>query len=217
MAMAEFLRHVQMAQNMVFSHILVHLRADSPLPAERETQDFKRIKKTARLWLSPQVVAGFNPDDFAELPTEQLKALETAVNGFRSVAEQAHGREPTTDEMTTAILHLGAIIKALGAPALDPEGSALMVAVHVSKEKFPDFVLGLDYTLDTDATGDPGIWIWVLIPDDVDPDSKEFREFAVWFPKAVRKALAHVKSDRLPYIHYRPLSEAVGQLSEGVA
>lgn len=217
MAMAEFLQHVQTAGNIVFSHLLVHLGDGPPLPAEQENRDYDRLKKTAVLWLSPQVVAGFDPDEFAYLPSEERATLVKAVNGFRSVAEQARGHEPTPDEIKTGSGHLAAIIKTLGTPALDKEGAALMVAVHVAKGKFPDFVLGLDYTLDSDATGDPGIWIWVLIPDDINPDSKEFREFAVWFPKAVRKALAHVKSDRLPYIHYRPLSEAVELMSEGVA
>jgi hypothetical protein len=216
MAMAEFLQNVQTARNIVFSHVLLHL-GNAPLPAEQQKLDYARLRRTAALWLSPRVVAGFDPGDFGFLPADQQDELVAAVSGFREVAEGVAGREPTHDEMKTGIGHLATIILLLDAAALDSEGKALMAAVHAAKTPFPDFVLGIDYTIDTDATGDPGIWIWVIVPDDVDPDSNEFRQFATWFPKAVRSALGQAKSDRLPYIHYRPLSEAVELMSEGVA
>jgi hypothetical protein len=216
MAMTEFLRNVQTARNMLFSQ-LSQFSQNDPFPPDRPPQDWKRLMLTAPVWLSPSVIAGFDPKDFGFLTPEQQAVLTEAVTKFRAIAEAVAGREPTHDEMNRAIRYLLVITGILDENLFDEEGKALLVALTAAKKPFPDFVLGLDYTLNTDATGDPGIWVWVLVSDDIDPDSNEFRQFASRFPQAVRNTLAEVKSDRLPYIHYRPLSEAVELMSEGVA
>jgi hypothetical protein len=214
MALAEFLQNIQTARNVVFP--LLQGASALQLP-DRDKLDYARLKRSAPIWLSSRTVASYDPDDFNMFPVADRDQITAAVRNFRSVAEAAAGREPTDKEINSGLAYLMSFFGLLDRFSLDGEGKALLLALHQSKNTFPDFVLGIDYTLGTDATGDSGIWIWVIVPDDVDPDSNEFRQFAAWFPKAVRDALAQVKSDRLPYIHYRPLSEAVGLLSEGVA
>jgi hypothetical protein len=216
MAMSEFLRSVQTARNMFFSQ-LISLDQSDPLPADRSSQDWKRLRTTAPVWLSPRVVAGFDSEEFGFLSVDQRAVLTEAVSKFRAIAEASAGREPTQDEMNRAIRYLIAIIGMLDEKLLDEEGKTLLIALTAATKPFPDFVLGIDYTLDTDATGDPGIWIWVIVPDDVDPDSSEFQQFSTRFRKAVRNALAEVKSERLPYVHFRLLSEAIEAMTEGVA
>jgi hypothetical protein len=213
MAMGDFLRNVQTARNLILSHVLAHPGRD-PLPPGVTGANLTR---TAQVWLSPQVIAGFDPNDFGFLSPDQRERLANAVSGVREIAEAVAGRVPTPEEARRGYDLLVEIIALLDDKLLDAEGKALMQAIHAAKKPFPDFVLGFDYTLDTDSTGDPAIWIWVLVPDDLDPDSNEFREFTSQFRRAVRTALAEVKSERIPYIHYRPLTEAVELMSEGVA
>jgi len=114
-----------------------------------------------------------------------------------------------------AIGHWTSIIGILDATYFDAEGKAILAAVIAAKKEFPDFVLGIDYTLDTDWSGDLGIWIWVIIPDETDPDSEDFRQFVSWCPRAAWNAIARLKSDRLPYTHYRLLSGAIEAVSGG--
>lgn len=216
MATAEFVRNVQTARNMFWSQLLA-LDESTPLQPERSPQDWKRLRITAPVWLSPRVVTGFDPSGLGFLSAEQRAVLTEAVTNFRAVAESVAGREPTEDEINHGIRYLIVIMGLLEEKFPNEEGEALLVALTAAKKPFPDFVLGLDYTLDTDATGDLGIWIWVFVPDDVDPDSNEFRQFATRFRRAVRDTLAQIGSGRLPYIHYRPLSEAAELMSESVA
>jgi hypothetical protein len=215
MAMNDFRQHVQTARNVLYAHLLFHIGFE--LTAEEQTADYDRIKRSAPIWLSPRVVAGFDPSEFDFFSEGQRKELAEAVQAFQTVADEVAGRPPTHEEVKLAVGKLMKIIGILDDHLLDSEGKALMEAVYASKTPFPDFILGIDYTLDIDATGDPGIWIWVIVPDDVDPDSPEFRTFSSWFDKAVRTALTHAKSQRIPYVHFRLLSEAVELMSEGVA
>ncbi|MBP3957980.1 hypothetical protein J8F10_22220 [Gemmata sp. G18] len=186
------------------------------MPPDRDELEYTWLKRSAPIWLSPRTVAGYDAGDFSSFSPADRDQLTAQVNAFRGVAEAIADREPTAAELKSGLAYLMNFINLLDHLALDAEGRALLLALYRSRITFPDFVLGIDYTLDTDATGDPGIWIWVIVPDDVDPDSSEFRQFSTQFRKEVRRALAEVKSDRLPYIHYRLLSEAVGLMSEGV-
>ena len=216
MSVGEFRRQIQRARNIVYLHLLPHMVAD-PTVRGQEDADYATLKRSSPIWLTPRTVAGFDPDEFQFLTDEQRRSLSEGVTEFRRIAEAVASREPTHDEVKTGFSYLLRIIGLLDDHILDTEGKALLFALRRSKLHFPDFVLGLDYTLDTDWSGDPGIWIWVIVPDDVDPDSSEFREFSTQFRKEVRRALGEIKSDRLPYVHFRLLSEAIGAAKEEVA
>jgi len=64
-------------------------------------------------------------------------------------------------------------------------------------------------------TGDgpnKGIWVWVIVPDDVDPDSKEFRDFLVWMvtETEVRTSLTPgAPSARIPTSDFACFTKAV--------
>jgi hypothetical protein len=215
MAMNEFLHNVQTARNVALFNQAVE-RGRNPLAP---VPSYTGLRRAAQVWLSPRIVAGYDAEDFRSLSQANQDALATGVSGYRTVAEAVAGREPTDDELLRAADALFVIVGALDSDLLDTEGKVLLDAVCEAggKEPFPDFVLGLDYTLDTDWSGDPGIWIWVIIPDELDPDSAEFLRFVTRFPKVVSPALIRAKSDRFPYIHYRLLSEATGEANAEVA
>lgn len=215
MAMSEFLRNVQTARNVALFNQAAHYGSNPPTSGPNYTS----LSRAIGVWLSPHVVAGYDPGDFGFLPAEAQSALRTAVGGYRDVLAAIVDREPSDDEMGRALDALSAIAAALGDGLLDTEGRALLKAVYAAngEQPFPEFVLGVDYTLDADWMGDPGIWIWVIVPDELDPDTGDFRQFATRFPKIVSGALMRAGSDRLPYVHYRLLSEATGLNSEVAA
>jgi hypothetical protein len=212
MAIAEFLHNVQTARNVVLPQV-----GGFPMPLDRDTLDYAGLKRSAPIWLTPRTVAGYDPNDFGSLSEADRDQLTATVRGFRAVAEAVTAREPNEAELKSGFGYLMIFINLLDSLMLDAEGKALLFAVHRSKITFPDFVLGLDYTLDTDWSGDPGIWIWVIVPDDVDPDSTEFRDFSTRFRKEVSRALAEINNNRLPYVHFRLLSEVNGVVNEEVA
>lgn len=211
-----FLRNVQTAHNVLLAQFCV-LDDSNPLATKRSERDWQKLKATAPVWMSPKVVSGFEPSDFAQLPAERLTFLTDAVAQFKKVAEQASGRTPTDAEVYTGLVHFMSMMTILRLASPDEEAEAIHVALLAAKKPFPDFVLGLDFTFGTDSTGDEAVWIWVLVPDEIDPDTKDFREFAKRFPRAVWNTLAEIKSKRIPYVHFRPLSETFESANEVAA
>ena len=215
MAMNEFLRSVQTARNVaLFNQALVPGRNPlSPMP------NLAALRRVLTLVLSPRVVAGYEADEFGYWDPARRTELTAAVTRYRELAEAATTRELTDEELTRGMDQLFTIVKLLDTDLLDEDGQALMRAVVEASgtEPFPDFVLGLDYTLDTDWSGDPGIWIWVIVPDELDPESEEFSRFSSRFRKDTWRAMAAVKSVRIPYVRFRVLSEITDPVSEEAA
>jgi hypothetical protein len=211
--MADFVQNIQTARNV----LLPMLQGSDALQLpDRDQLDYAWLKRSAPVWLTLRTVANYDPNDFCSFSEGDRDRLTAAVRDFRAIAEAVAGRDPTPQELKSGLAILMILFDLLNL-SLDAEGKALLLALYRTRAAFPGFVLGIDYTLGTDATGDPGIWIWVIVPDELDPDLPEFKQFVTKFPPIVRDALARIKSDRLPYIHYRLLSEALGLVAEDAA
>lgn len=176
-----------------------------------------RLLAGRQLWLTPEAVAGYDPDDFRFLPPDEQDRLAAAVEHFRAAAAELSGREPTADEVFHAAGLWTDLFKPLREYVSDPEGLAIIRALLRDEDGLPGFVLGLDYALDTDATGDQAIWIWVIIDDAADAESSAFQEFARRFRARVRKALQAQHVNRIPYVRFRPRSEFLAGLHEAAA
>lgn len=208
MAMNEFLRNIQTARNVVFPQLPAGITLATP--ADPLAFDGAWLRRTAPVWLTPRTVTGFDVNEFESFEAKDRENLGKVVQGFLAIANAVAGRDPTDEELSSGIAHLTTLVTVLDPLFHDAEGKVLLRALYRSNASFPDFVLGLDYSLDTDWSGDPGIWIWVIVPDDVDPDSDEFIRFSQEFRKGVWKVVSEANSNRLPYVHFRLLSEALG-------
>ncbi|VTU00680.1 unnamed protein product [Gemmataceae bacterium] len=211
MAMNEFLRSVQTARNVAFPLLPSAITLAAP---GADAPDAAWLRRSAPVWLAPHTVAAFDANDFPMLPEDARDQLAAAVRDFRAVAEAVAGRDPTDAELRTAFGHLGAVIALLDRRFFDAEGKAFLLALYRSKVEFPEFILGLDYDLDTDWAGAPGVWIFVIVPDEVDAETEPFIRFSREFLKDLWRALHEAKSDRLPYVQYRLLSEVHGLVNE---
>ena len=67
------------------------------------------------------------------------------------------------------------------------------------------FVTGLDHT------GDPGLWIWVFLSDDVSKTDKAFLKAARRLDEYLNPIASEISRrfvpDRFPYLSFRPLAE----------
>jgi len=215
MAMNEFLRNIQTARNVVFPQLPPGTTLAPP--ADPLAFDVAWLRRTAPVWLSPQTVAGFDANEFESFKGQDRENLGKVVRDFLAIANAVAGRDPTDEELRIGIAYLTILVTVLDPLFRDAEGKALLMALYRSSVFFPGFVLGLDYTLDTDWSGEPGVWISVIVPDDVDPDSDEFIRFSQEFRKDVWRAMEVAKSNRIPYVRYRMLSEVTGPVSEEAA
>lgn len=175
-----------------------------------------RLLSARDLWLTPAAVAGYNPDDFRFLPTEDRDRLTAAVEAFKATATGLDGREPTPQQVLQAVQAWLAVFGPIQEYVSEPEGMAIVRAL-MQGEPLPDFVLGIDYTLDDDWSGDPAVWVWVIIRDDIDPESDEFQDFADQLRRRAWEALSVMGSDRIPYVRFRPESDAKAVLAGGAS
>lgn len=168
------------------------------------------------LWLTPVVADAYvaGVEQLARLPTEVGRAAARAER-FRATAADLADREPTPAEVAEAARQLDDLIRPIAGYSLEPEGEAVIRALWAGP--VPEFVLGLDYDLDTDWTGDPAAHIRVIIRDDADPESDEFQEFVVQFDDRLFDAMREARSNRFPYAGFLPESDARAALAGGPA
>lgn len=70
----------------------------------------------------------------------------------------------------------------------------------------PPYVTELRYKLDNDWSGDPGVWIWVILRDDI-ADSADLRKYTRPVTSDLAQAVHNAGIDRWPYVHIRGQSE----------
>lgn len=209
MAITEFVRRVQTARNVAYRYLQPGGGA-----APRAGADWERLRAAAPLWLDAGIAADFDPAEFEFLAADARAELSTCVARYRAAAGD---RPPADAEMTAGLNELGRVAELLGELVADPEGLGLLAVLLRDSGPLPPFVLGFDYNLDTDWSGDPAVWLWVLIPDDLDPGAPAFIDFTTGFRDAGWKAVKAAGSNRLPYIRYRIRSDALHPVSEDAA
>jgi hypothetical protein len=80
MARDDFFQNVRTAVRFVAPTV------DTDNPYTRP-QDLQRRLQEAAVWLTPESVAGFHPQDFGNLPAQQQARLRDAVDNFLAVAQ----------------------------------------------------------------------------------------------------------------------------------
>ena len=215
MATGDFLHHIRTARNVAYHYLQPHASGSGIPP--HSGSEWERLRAAAPLWLSPEVAGGFVAAEFASLPPDRRAELAACVERLRIASANTGNRPPTDGEMNAGLKELGRIVELLDEWLADPEGLALLAALLRIAGPLPPFVLGLDYKLDTDWSGDPGVWIWVILSDDLDPDSEEFKDFSRRFRGIGWAVVKWAGSNRLPYLGYRPLADALNPVSEDAA
>jgi hypothetical protein len=209
MAKQEFLENVRLARNL-----LVH-RVEADRPDINAEAVARRLSRAA-LWLTPASVRDFEAADFPELPEAAREDLERAVRQFREVAEQVPDDGPATaDQEVTASRSLLNIARILEPYFPTPQEldrlRAAMRAVHfpadVVETWYPEFGL--------DSSGDPAVWIWLVVDDAVANDPT-FTTTTTRLQREIHQSLERVGLNRWPYVRLRTVSEqrslqAVGQ------
>lgn len=195
----EFIRNVQLARNL-FAH-----RVGAGQPVVNEEEMSRRLSRAA-LWLTPASVRGFDAADFPELPDETRGLLERSVHQFRKIAAAVEENEPATAEQEGAALrNFEEIIRILH-PYSPNTGEldqlrAVMSAIHL-----PDFVQTWDYEFGLDWSGDPAVWIWLVVDDDA-ANHPSFMTTSTRLQREIHRALKATGSERWPYVRFRTFSE----------
>lgn len=76
----------------------------------------------------------------------------------------------------------------------------------IAEAGLPDFVHDVACTLDVDATGDPAVWIWVILSDEK-TQGDAFAESTEQIRELIWTAFNKAQIARWPYIRFRSASE----------
>jgi hypothetical protein len=205
MALEDFWRSVKAGASLLDPRVRVGTGASSLDP-----DHLQRLFRNAVIWLTPASVAGFDPRDFTFLSPSERKELKACVEGFRRVAETVPGDGPATDEQIKAALPRFLRILEILRPDANPDVESFRASKLLENLRLPDEVrddvVRFIHEFDVDSTGDPGIWVWVILKDEVIErptffeDTEKIRRYIV---DALFRQGVHLR----PYIRFRTVSE----------
>ena len=72
--------------------------------------------------------------------------------------------------------------------------------------KFPRGFVSWESRFGQDSSGDPAVWIWVIVDDDA-ADDPGFTAESTRVSREIREALQRTGSDRWPYVRFRTATE----------
>ncbi len=162
MALSEFVESVRIGAGFLSPEVW----ADS---AYQPSEKISRALQLADIWLTPAVVNGFSESDFVSLTVEDRARLREAVEGFRAIASCVNSSGPASqDQVDQALPHFLTILDIVRPYIANKEALAVRRAVWSACEKYQDWIPSFDFKLDWDSVGDPGVWVWLILNDDVD-------------------------------------------------
>jgi hypothetical protein len=194
MAREEFLRNLQTAARFVSP-------AEQVNGIRLDPQYLATVLRDTTTWLTPIAVEGFDPVDFPELSAEEKNQLERDVWTFRTAAEQVPpDASPNDQQVQAALLAFVSILTAMR-PYLD----GFKIYDVLKRQPFPEYVQDFAVRIGRDSTGDPAVWIWVIIRDEV--GGKGFFKRVPEVEQRIEAALRRAHIDLWPYIRFRTESE----------
>lgn len=161
-------------------------------------------------WLIPETVRGLTDVDFVTLPLQQRDKLFRCAKQFCTIAQAA----PNVDDAQTASARAAlTTIWEILRPYRTPESRKILNTLwecwqDKSVEYVRKWIPTFDYQLGEDSTGDPAIWIWLILNDDVDIEAPitrvELNLLRIGFDVRLREA----GIDRTPYVSVWTQSDA---------
>ncbi len=201
----------------------------NPPGVNSEEQVYRR-QRYADEWLEPKTVAGFDPADFGFLVPTELGQLTAAVRAFLKVSGGWHRDTPEFEQLddgsadprpTSKQADDGAAYYREALSVLRPDRysdpEALRIGKLVEREvasRLPEWVAELRFETGPDSTGDPAMWVWVILRDDAGV-GQPARQDVTPVRSLMFQAAREVAPDRWTYVRFRTVSEQAGVIAAG--
>ena len=190
-----------------------HVADSVPIDADMVEDSLRRQDR----WLTPRAVAGFNEADFAFLSDEERERLAKRVAEFRTatagvspaVSTPARVRDAAFPIFRDLVLTLE--FHRYG----DPD--AYRVGKQIENElrrHWPPELAELRFQTGMDHTGDPGLWIWAFLTEDISREDRTFLEAANRLRGILGSVARYVDPDRFPYLSFRAIKEPAEMVAE---
>jgi hypothetical protein len=203
MALHDFWSNVRIAARYFAPQAIV----DSP---RLDTEAIERMLREQIHWMSPGAVAGFDEQEFSFLADGERSRLAMLVADLRAVASsQSPTASVADDAVEKALPIFRDIVQLLEFDRYgDVEAYRLgkMIEQEIAPRKPPELA-ELRFNTGLDHSGDPAVWIWAFLTEDVSRNDDTFLKAAHRLRAVLHHVARRVAPDRLPYLSFRPVSE----------
>ncbi len=195
MALPEFLESVRIGASFLSPEVW----ADS---AHQSAEKLARSLQLADIWLTPAVVKGYSEGDFVSLPVGERERLREAVAEFRVAARDVNPVGPATPgQVDRALPHFLTILEIVRPYIANREALDVRRAVWQACGKYRDWIPSFDYKLDWDSEGEPAVWVWLILNDDVDVMTRDTQLRLAEVRDAIGTKLARAEIHRALYVY----------------
>jgi len=196
MSRSEFLGNVREAAHFLAPTV----QSDGSL----DNTQLARTLRSAEVWLTPSAVKGYDENDFSELPPDELRRLSDNVDRFATVARTVPNDQPASKQQVEVALPAFRTILEILKVRLDPE--AVRAHQLLEGQEWPDYVRDFKCEAGEDSSGDPCLWVWFVIDDEI-PTRKDFGRIGTELREKARNVLRTNGIERFPYFGVRSASE----------
>ena len=203
MALQEFWNNVRIGARLIAPQVV----ADSTPP---DRGFLESTLRRATFWLTPRTVEGFNEADFTFLPKQEQERLAKLVNEFSTVAAQVGPTDDAPPEVIESAfpLFLGILQMLEFHRYGDAEAYRLGKQIEQKLQpNWPKEIAELRFNTGLDHTGDPALWIWVFLTEEVSRNDEDFLNAANRLREILDAIARRVAPDRWPYPSFRPITE----------
>ncbi len=203
MALLEFWNNVRIGARLIAPQVV----ADSP---QLDRGFIESRLRGATLWLTPRAVEGFNEADFSFLPQEERALLAKRVKEFSELSAKVSPTDPAPREVVeSALPPFLEILQVLDFRRYgDVEAYRLGKQIEQKLQPhWPKEIAELRFNTGLDHTGDPALWIWVFLSDEVSKNDDDFLNAAQRLRAIIDPIARRVEPDRWPYLSFRPITE----------
>jgi len=203
MALCDFWISVRTAAKLFAPQAIV----DAP---RLDAGEIERILRETTFWLTPGAVAGFDEKDFSFLPDAEKTRLAKLVTEFRQVASAVSPRAPVpNDALERALPLFREIVESLGFERYEDADAfrlGTLIEQAIDSDRPPELA-GLRFRTGLDHSGDPAIWIWAFLTEEISKNDDDFLKAARRLRAILDPIARRVDPDRWPYLSFRPITE----------
>lgn len=155
-------------------------------------------------WLTPKVVEDYDPADFVDLPAYERDRLSSLVSRFREIAERTAQSPGDVQDAAGLLRDIAGVLEADRYGGEDGRRVGKLIERAVAGQ-LPNWVADFRFETGEDSTGDPALWVWVLMRDEVADAVSDDEVSAV--RQRLFDAARRVNPERWPYIRFRTVAE----------
>jgi len=203
MALQDFWTNVRIGAGLIVPQVI----ADSP---RLDAASIESALRKATLWLTSQAVEGFNEADYPFLPKEERERLAKLVKEFSEAAAKVSPTYVAASEVVESALPLFREILQMLEFHRYGDAEAYRVGKQIEQKLqplWPKEIAELRFNTGLDHSGDPALWIWVFLTEEVSKDDEAFLKAAHRLRAILDSIARRVDPDRWPYLSFRPITE----------